>query len=178
MKDAGRRELLGAIRAVAAGDALLARGHATRSSSGSRTRPGATRPAPRGSTTLTEREREVLELVATALSNTEIATHLYLSETTVKTHVGRVLAKLGARDRVQLVVFAYEHGLAVPGRSGGRELAGVKAGAARARKRSRPTPLEARDDPPTLGPWRRVGRSSRPGRRPEAITPCRRPPPA
>ena len=64
---------------------------------------------------MTEREGEVIKLMAQGLSNGEIAARLYLGEATIKTHVGRILAKLGARDRVQAVVAAYESGLVVPG---------------------------------------------------------------
>lgn len=113
VKDTEPAELLRAVRVVASGDALLS--------------PGVTRqliaqfaardePPPRpNSDPLTEREREVTALVATGLSNDEIAARLYLSTATVKTHVNRAMAKLGTRDRAQLVVFAYESGLARPG---------------------------------------------------------------
>lgn len=117
LKDAPPEEMLAAIRTVHAGDAVIA--------------PSSTRrllehlvtalPEPEaavvhpGLAELTDREREVLLLMARGRSNTEIASDLYVAEATVKTHVGRVLAKLGARDRVQAVVTAYESGLVRPG---------------------------------------------------------------
>ena len=67
---------------------------------------------------LSEREREVVRLVAAGLSNAEIAASLYLSEATIKSHITRVLARLGLRDRVQIAVFAYENGIVRPGRAG------------------------------------------------------------
>lgn len=115
LKNVPPAELLTAIRVVASGDAVVA--------------PRITRrlldrfagqlvPAPAGGTTrlatLTEREREVLLLVAAGLSNAEIGGRLYVAETTIKTHVGRILAKLELRDRVQAVVLAYETGLVRP----------------------------------------------------------------
>jgi DNA-binding NarL/FixJ family response regulator len=117
LKDASREQLTGAVRAAAAGDTLLA--------------PAITRrliedfchgPAPGAavSTTagrLSERELGVVRLVAQGLSNIEIAGKLYLSEATVKSHIARILAKLGLRDRVQVAVFAYENGIVRPGRS-------------------------------------------------------------
>jgi DNA-binding NarL/FixJ family response regulator len=119
LKDVRPAELVAAIRTVAAGDAVVS--------------PRVTRrlleeyaqvlPLPEAQreqaypqlSTLTEREREVLVAVAQGLSNTEIAATLYVSEATVKSHVGRILAKLGLRDRVQVVVLAYETGLVRPG---------------------------------------------------------------
>jgi len=116
LKDTLAAELVAAIRAVLAGDAVIA--------------PSATRrlierfleaapPDPAGQAAalapLTTREREVLTLLGRGLSNAEIARRLYLSEATVKTHVGRVLGKLGLRDRIQAVVLAYETGLIRPG---------------------------------------------------------------
>jgi DNA-binding NarL/FixJ family response regulator len=115
LKDAEPEELLGAIRAVAAGDAVIA--------------PRATRrllehvvpalaaaqaPDPRLAD-LTDRERTVLLAVSRGASNAEIGAQLHLAEATVKTHVGRLLTKLDARDRVQLAIFAYESGLVRPG---------------------------------------------------------------
>jgi DNA-binding NarL/FixJ family response regulator len=117
LKDVPPEELLFAIRAVHSGDAVVA--------------PSTTRrlidrfapmlPADDGHTPpelagLTDREREVLILVAQGLSNAELAQRLFVSEATVKTHVGRILAKLGLRDRVQAVVYAYENGLVRAGR--------------------------------------------------------------
>jgi DNA-binding NarL/FixJ family response regulator len=117
LKDAHREQLASAVRAAAAGETLLA--------------PAITRrliedfchgPAPGAAATttagrLTERELGVVRLVAQGLSNIEIAGKLYLSEATVKSHIARILAKLGLRDRVQVAVFAYENGIVRPGRS-------------------------------------------------------------
>jgi DNA-binding NarL/FixJ family response regulator len=116
LKDATPEELLHGIRVVAAGESLLAPTVTSRLIQEVARRPG---PSPAAHATtlaaLTEREREVLLLVAEGLSNTEIAERLVVSPTTAKTHVNRILAKLGYHDRVQLVVLAYESGLVVPG---------------------------------------------------------------
>ena len=114
LKDASAADVLGAIRAVHSGDAVIA--------------PSTTRrmlehlaaAEPRASSgddalsVLTDREREVLVEIASGHANAEIARRLYLSEATVKTHVGRILAKLGLRDRVHAVIFGYDHGLVRP----------------------------------------------------------------
>jgi DNA-binding NarL/FixJ family response regulator len=115
LKDTPPEDLVRAIRVVAAGDALLAPS-VTRRLIEDVSRTRAQPVVPPGMATLTDREREVLGLVARGLSNAEIAGALVLGETTVKTHVGRVLTKLGLRDRVQVVVLAYESGLVTPGR--------------------------------------------------------------
>ena len=104
-------ELLRAIRTVAAGEALLAPSVTRRLISAFADRP-APAPPPEGLDELTPREHEVLRLVATGLTNLEIAEELHVSPYTAKTHVSRILTKLGARDRVQLVVLAYQSGLA------------------------------------------------------------------
>ncbi|MBX3093944.1 MAG: response regulator transcription factor [Cryobacterium sp.] len=108
LKDADPEFLLAAIRTVHAGSAVIAAGatqelfeHFGRSAS----------PVPSEFAELTDRERQIFDLAARGLSNAEIAAHEFVSEATVKTHVSRVLAKLGLRDRVQLVVYAFEHGL-------------------------------------------------------------------
>ena len=117
LKDAPPADIIAGIRVVAAGDALLAPSVTRRLLERFATRPEVTNLAPPpGLDLLTYREREVMTLVVRGLSNAEIRRELYLSEPTVKTHVGRILMKLGVRDRVQLVVLAYEHGLAGPGR--------------------------------------------------------------
>jgi DNA-binding NarL/FixJ family response regulator len=111
LKDARPEELLAAIRAVAAGDAAVSPRVTRRMIE----LFGAQLPGEQGATdaaaALTPREREILVAIGRGLSNTEIAAELFLTESTVKTHVGRVLAKLGLRDRVHAVIFAYEHGL-------------------------------------------------------------------
>jgi DNA-binding NarL/FixJ family response regulator len=112
LKDVPPGELLGAIRAVHSGDAVVAPSTTRRLLDRfAPMLPQSEAPADPGLERLTEREREVLLLIAQGLSNGEIAAHLVLSEATVKTHVGRVLTKLGLRDRVQAVVLAYESGL-------------------------------------------------------------------
>ncbi|MEV6864474.1 response regulator transcription factor [Streptosporangium subroseum] len=111
LKDTLAPDLLSAIRVVARGDAVVAPS-VTRRLLERYVGIGAAQAVPAADLgVLTEREREVLSLIARGLSNTEIAECLFLSEGTVKTHVSRVLAKLGLRDRVQAVVFAYESGL-------------------------------------------------------------------
>jgi DNA-binding NarL/FixJ family response regulator len=111
LKSRPLEELLSAIRTVAAGEALLAPSVTRRLIAHFAAGAQPPKPAPRGLEELTEREREVLALVARGLSNAELAELLYVSLPTIKTHVSRILTKLGARDRTQLVVLAYESGL-------------------------------------------------------------------
>ncbi len=109
LKDARPGELIAAIRSVAQGDAVVS----ARVTRRMLELFGGQLPAETDElASLTPREHEVLLAIAEGLSNTEIAQNLFLSESTVKTHVGRVLMKLGLRDRIQAVIFAYEHGLA------------------------------------------------------------------
>ena len=115
LKDTPPADLLNAIRVLAAGEALLAPSVTRRLIEEFARRPEADRPAPAALSQLTDREREVLALVARGLSNAEIADRLVVSPATAKTHVSRILMKLDARDRAQLVVLAYETGLVVPG---------------------------------------------------------------
>ncbi len=115
LKSAPPRELAGAIRTVAGGDALLAPDITRRLIQDYIERPRPSAIALRAFDALTPRETEVLTMIARGRSNGEIAAELYLSEPTVKTHVTRVFAKLGVRDRVQAVVLAYEAGLVQPG---------------------------------------------------------------
>ncbi len=113
LKDAPSQQLVAGVRAIARGEELLAPS-ITRRLIEEFTRTGRDGP-PRGYDQLTEREAEVLTLIARGRSNAEIAGELFVSIQTVKTHVARVLSKLGVRDRVQAVVLAYEHGLVRPG---------------------------------------------------------------
>jgi DNA-binding NarL/FixJ family response regulator len=116
LKDVPPTELLSAIRAVHSGDAVVAPSTTRRLLDRfAPMLPSSGAPPPPTLSVLTEREREVLGLVAQGLSNSEIAARLVLSEATVKTHVGRILMKLELRDRVQAVVLAYETGLVRPG---------------------------------------------------------------
>ena len=117
LKDVPPAELLTAIRAVHSGDAVVAPSTTRRLLDRfAPMLPAADAPPPPTLAGLTDREREVLILIAQGLSNSEIAGHLVLSEATVKTHVGRILMKLELRDRVQAVVLAYETGLVRPSR--------------------------------------------------------------
>jgi DNA-binding NarL/FixJ family response regulator len=115
LKDAPPRQLAEAVRTVAAGESLLAPAVTKRLIERYVSRPPADAARRGRFAELTERELEVLKLLTRGLSNVEIGKRLFLSEATVKTHVTRVLSKLGVRDRVQAVVLAYETGLAHPG---------------------------------------------------------------
>jgi len=118
LKDAPRERLIEAIRVVHSGEALLSPSITRRLIEDFAARSGPIEPPAAVLAELTPREREVLGLVAHGLSNAEIAARLVVTEATVKSHVGAVLLKLGLRDRVQAVVFAYEHGIVVAGEAG------------------------------------------------------------
>ena len=115
LKDAEPDEILRAIRAAASGDAVLSPGVARRLIADYARRPRRREVAAGALDALTDREREVMTLIARGLSNDEIAKRLWVSPLTAKTHVSRILSKLGARDRAQLIVLAYELGLVEPG---------------------------------------------------------------
>jgi DNA-binding NarL/FixJ family response regulator len=117
VKDTDAAELIRAVRTVAAGEALLSPGVTRRLIAEFAARARDARPV-RGMDDLTDRERQVLVLIAQGRSNEEIAGQIHVSPSTVKTHVARAMMKLGARDRAQLVVFAYEAGLVRPGWAG------------------------------------------------------------
>ncbi|MFI8434788.1 response regulator [Streptomyces sp. NPDC079020] len=133
LKDASARQLAEGVRVVAAGDSLLSpsstrrliteftrlagtgAGGGTGAGNGGSAHAGPLPPARTGIPGLTERETAVLALIAQGLSNTEIGDHLFVTESTVKTHVSKVLVKLGLRDRTQAAIYAYEHGVVVIG---------------------------------------------------------------
>jgi DNA-binding NarL/FixJ family response regulator len=115
LKDAPPRQLAEAVRTVAAGESLLAPAVTKRLIEQYISRPPSDAARRERFAELTERELEVLQLITLGLSNAEIGARMFLSEATVKTHVTRVLSKLGVRDRVQAVVLAYESGLVQPG---------------------------------------------------------------
>jgi DNA-binding NarL/FixJ family response regulator len=114
VKDTEPADLVNAVRVVAAGDSLISPSMTRRLVEEFATRAKPSRPA-RELATLTDREREVLQLVANGHNNDEIAKTLYMSPATARTHVSRIMTKLGARDRAQLVVLGYETGLVRPG---------------------------------------------------------------
>ncbi|MGQ4489975.1 response regulator transcription factor [Streptomyces sp. 372A] len=116
VKDMALDDILAAVRVVASGDGLIAPGVTRRLIKEFAARPSPSAPAPAPLASITDREREVLVLVGGGLSNAEIAERLVISVATAKTYLTRLLAKLGARDRVQLVIIAYEAGLVSPGR--------------------------------------------------------------
>jgi DNA-binding NarL/FixJ family response regulator len=115
LKDAPAADLVQAVRVVAAGEALLAPSVTRRLIAEFAARPHRDRPRPVALNALTPRETDVLRRIARGRSNAEIATDLVVAEQTVKTHVGRILGKLGLRDRAQAVVFSYETGLVAAG---------------------------------------------------------------
>ena len=115
LKDTPPEDLIRAVRVVASGEALLAPSVTRRLIDEFSRRPSHERPTPGVMDQLTEREREVMIQVARGLSNAEIAAELFVSDTTVKSHVSSILMKLGLRDRVQAVVMAYESGLVTSG---------------------------------------------------------------
>jgi DNA-binding NarL/FixJ family response regulator len=117
VKDTDAAELIRAVRVIASGEGLLSPAVTRRLIAEFAARTRSMAPSP-GLSELTAREREVLGLVASGLSNEDIARRIYVSQSTVKTHVARAMAKLGARDRAQLVVIAYESGLIRPGWAG------------------------------------------------------------
>ena len=116
LKDASRERLTGAVRAASAGETLLAPAITRRLIEDFCRGPAPGANAATASGGLSERELGVVQLVAQGLSNAELAARLYLSEATVKSHIARILAKLGLRDRVQVAVYAYEHGIVKPSR--------------------------------------------------------------
>jgi DNA-binding NarL/FixJ family response regulator len=121
LKDSPPPTLLAGIRAVASGEGILAPTATRRLIEEYTLRPAAGPVTSRRLETLTDREREVLTLIAAGLSNTELASRLFISMATVKTHISRLLAKLHARDRAQLVITAYESGLVAPGANPDRQ---------------------------------------------------------
>jgi DNA-binding NarL/FixJ family response regulator len=115
LKDAPRQDLIAAVRTAAAGNALLAPSVTIRLIDAFARKPAHTMPKPSQLGSLTAREHDILLCLARGLTNAEIAADLIISEATVKSHVGNLLAKLGLRDRVQAVILAYETGLIRPG---------------------------------------------------------------
>jgi DNA-binding NarL/FixJ family response regulator len=115
LKDVPRRQLIAAVESVARGDTPLAPSVTRRMIERFVHTPPAPGASSDGISTLSARERQVLELLATGMTNAEIAKRLYLGDATVKTHVARLLAKLGARDRLQATIIAYESGFIRPG---------------------------------------------------------------